>query len=358
MVTDGQKGLSTMLLTPWDGAVQMQTRSEDAEKLGFPGFRWYPAKGSWGHDRQGRLAFFAQGGHVTACKIYRELAKEQGLIRTFTEKAKVKPDVRKLFGAVNWWGGSPSFAREAKAAGMTHGLLNGRPNPKDMAEIAGQGWLVGEYDNYEDINDSPTIARAKAPVETHAVVKADGEFMTAWITRDKDMKPIHTYMKQCTGMMTKSARVVIPKVLEVYPYNTRFLDVTTATGLKECYSALHGCDRKQDQANREQLCAYVGDELGLVAGGEHGRYYDVPYLDYHEGMMGGGTYTWPAGYLRDVESRAYYGEGYQDMEHRKPSIRNAKRLLDWEPSIALEASVEETLDYFLREAIRSGDFDT
>ena len=61
--------------------------------------------------------------------------------------------------------------------------------------------------------------------------------------------------------------------------------------------------------------------------------------------------------LRDVESRTYYGEGYQDMEHRKPSIRNAKRLLDWEPSIALEASVEETLDYFLREAIRSGDFD-
>jgi len=58
-----------------------------------------------------------------------------------------------------------------------------------------------------------------------------------------------------------------------------------------------------------------------------------------------------------VESRTYYGEGYQDMEHRKPSIRNAKRLLNWEPSIALEASVEETLDYFLREAIRSGDFD-
>ena len=61
--------------------------------------------------------------------------------------------------------------------------------------------------------------------------------------------------------------------------------------------------------------------------------------------------------LREVESRAYYGEGYQDMEHRKPSIRNAKRLLNWEPSIPLEASVEETLDYFLREAIQSGDFD-
>ncbi len=294
LVTDGQKGLSTTLLTPWDGAVQMQTRNNDPDRLGFPGFRWYPAKGHWARTRKGRLSFFAKGGHVTACKIYRELAQEQGLVRTFNEKARKKPDVRKLFGAVNWWGGSPSFAAEAKSAGMTHGLLNGRPNPESMARVVAQGWLMSEYDNYEDINDSEVIARAKAPVKTHAVVKADGEFMTAWVTRDKDMKPVHTYMKQCTGVMTKCARIVIPKVLATYPYNTRFLDVTTATSLKECYSPLHSCDRKQDQANREALCKYVGDELGLVAGGEHGRYYDVRFLDYQEGMMGGGYYSWPA----------------------------------------------------------------
>ena len=310
LVTDGQKGLSATLLTPWDGSLHMQTRSEDSDKLAFPGFRWYPAKGVWARARKGRLSFFAKGGHVTACKIYRELAQEQGLVRTFAEKAKKKPNVRKLFGAVNWWGGSPAFAREAKAAGMTHGLLNGRPSPEDMAEVIAQGWLVGEYDNYEDINDSEVIDRAKAPVETHAVVKADGEFMTAWVTRDKDMNPVHTYMKQCTGVMTKCARIVIPKVLAIYPYNTRFLDVTTATGLKECYSPLHPCDRKQDQANRESLCEYVGDELGLVAGGEHGKYYDVRFLDYHEGMMGGGCYSWPAGYLRDIESREEISERY------------------------------------------------
>jgi hypothetical protein len=311
LVTDGKKGSLNILLTPWDGAIQMQTRTDDAGKLGFPGFRWHPSKGIWGETRKGRLVFFDQGGHVTACRIYRELAETQGLVRTFTEKAKAKPNVRKLFGAVNWWGGhGVSFVREAKAAGMTHGLLNGRPNPKDMAEIVEMGWLAGEYDNYEDINDSPTIDRAKAPVKDHAVVKADGEFMTAWITRDKDMNPIHTYMKQCTAMMTLAARVVIPKVLAVYPYNTRFLDVTTATGLKECYSEAHGVTRKQDQACREQLCAYVGDELGLVAGGEHGRYYDVRFLDYHEGMMGGGAYSWPAGYLRDVKTREEVSDHY------------------------------------------------
>lgn len=310
VVTNGQQGLSTTLLTPWDGSVQMQTRSAEPEKLGFPGFRWYPAKGAWARARQGRLSFFAHGGYVTACKLYREMAQEQGLVHTFIDKARQKPNVRKLFGAVNWWGGSPAFALEAKAAGMTHGLLNGRPSPDSMAQVVAQGWLMSEYDNYEDINDSEVIDRAKAPVKTHAVVKADGEFMTAWVTRDKDMNPVHTYMKQCTGVMTDCARIVIPKVLATYPYNARFLDVTTATGLKECYSPLHPCDRKQDQANREALCAYVGDELGLVAGGEHGRYYDVRFLDYHEGMMGGGCYSWPAGYLRDIESREALDERY------------------------------------------------
>jgi len=322
LVTDGQQGLSTTLLTPWDGSVQMQTRGGDPDKLGFPGFRWYPAKGVWTRARKGRLSFFASGGCVTGCKIYREMAQEQGLVRTFTEKAQKKPDVRKLFGAVNWWGGSPAFALEAKAAGMTHGLLNGRSSPESMAEVVAQGWLMSEYDNYEDINDSEVIDRAKSPVKTHAVVQADGEFMTAWVTRDKDMNPVHTYMKQCTGVMTDCARIVIPKVLATYPYNTRFLDVTTATGLKECYSPLHPCDRKQDQANRESLCAFVGDELGLVAGGEHGRYYDVRFLDYHEGMMGGGVYSWPAGYLRDIESREEIDERYLkygiDPAHRVP----------------------------------------
>lgn len=49
-----------------------------------------------------------------------------------------------------------------------------------------------------------------------------------------------------------------------------------------------------------------------------------------------------------VESGSYYGKGYQDVAHRKPSINNAKRCLDWEPSVAMRDTVEETLDFFLR----------
>jgi len=52
-----------------------------------------------------------------------------------------------------------------------------------------------------------------------------------------------------------------------------------------------------------------------------------------------------------IESSTYYGAGYQDVQHRKPSIRKAGRLLKWRPVAGLEQSVEQTLDFFLREAL-------
>ena len=53
--------------------------------------------------------------------------------------------------------------------------------------------------------------------------------------------------------------------------------------------------------------------------------------------------------LREVESGTFYGRGYQDVQHRKPNIGNARRLLGWEPTVPLEKSIEETLDFFLRQ---------
>ena len=52
--------------------------------------------------------------------------------------------------------------------------------------------------------------------------------------------------------------------------------------------------------------------------------------------------------FREVESSSYYGKGYQDVEHRKPSVRNAKRLLDWQPKVAMNYTIDSTLDFFLR----------
>ena len=62
-----------------------------------------------------------------------------------------------------------------------------------------------------------------------------------------------------------------------------------------------------------------------------------------------------AGY-KLVESGTFYGKGYQDVQHRKPSIRNAARYVGWKPVVKLEDSVAMTLDFFLRQAVESGEF--
>jgi UDP-4-amino-4-deoxy-L-arabinose formyltransferase/UDP-glucuronic acid dehydrogenase (UDP-4-keto-hexauronic acid decarboxylating) len=59
-----------------------------------------------------------------------------------------------------------------------------------------------------------------------------------------------------------------------------------------------------------------------------------------------------AGFVK-IESAAYYGEGYQDVQHRRPSIGNAKRYIDWQPVISIEQSVSGTLDFFLTAALES-----
>jgi UDP-4-amino-4-deoxy-L-arabinose formyltransferase/UDP-glucuronic acid dehydrogenase (UDP-4-keto-hexauronic acid decarboxylating) len=62
--------------------------------------------------------------------------------------------------------------------------------------------------------------------------------------------------------------------------------------------------------------------------------------------------------IRVIESHAYYGDGYEDVAHRVPSIRNAGKLLRWQPGIPLRTSVAQTLDYFLREHLDSHGIDS
>ena len=55
--------------------------------------------------------------------------------------------------------------------------------------------------------------------------------------------------------------------------------------------------------------------------------------------------------IRQIEARAFYGPGYQDVEHRRPSIHQARTLLDWEPKVPFDQSINETLDYFLKDVV-------
>ncbi|MGD9161190.1 MAG: bifunctional UDP-4-amino-4-deoxy-L-arabinose formyltransferase/UDP-glucuronic acid oxidase ArnA [Desulfobacteraceae bacterium] len=59
----------------------------------------------------------------------------------------------------------------------------------------------------------------------------------------------------------------------------------------------------------------------------------------------------PDGGIQLVEARTYYGSGYQDVQHRRPSIKKAREILGWTPGVSFEQSVSETLDFFLDDFI-------
>lgn len=51
--------------------------------------------------------------------------------------------------------------------------------------------------------------------------------------------------------------------------------------------------------------------------------------------------------LQEVKAAEYYGEGYQDVSKRTPSIRNAMKYLDWQPKIDLKTSIQKIVNYHL-----------
>jgi len=50
--------------------------------------------------------------------------------------------------------------------------------------------------------------------------------------------------------------------------------------------------------------------------------------------------------LIDVDAKQYYGEGYQDVLLRVPSIRRARESLGWEPQVNMETGLRKTLDFY------------
>jgi nucleoside-diphosphate-sugar epimerase len=53
--------------------------------------------------------------------------------------------------------------------------------------------------------------------------------------------------------------------------------------------------------------------------------------------------------IEEVNSQQYYGKGYQDILTRKPSIAKARKLLGWEPKVALDDALRLTFDAFLQD---------
>jgi nucleoside-diphosphate-sugar epimerase len=55
----------------------------------------------------------------------------------------------------------------------------------------------------------------------------------------------------------------------------------------------------------------------------------------------------------EVYSKDFYGEGYQDIDRRVPSIEKAKRLIGWVPKTDLDTALRLTLEYYLQTSPRA-----
>jgi len=55
----------------------------------------------------------------------------------------------------------------------------------------------------------------------------------------------------------------------------------------------------------------------------------------------------------EVFSKDFYGEGYQDIDRRVPSIEKAKKLIGWEPKVDLDTALRKTLEYYLQSNLKT-----
>ncbi|MBR4900375.1 MAG: hypothetical protein IKZ46_05490 [Victivallales bacterium] len=305
------EGYGILADTPDDAVVSMKATPLGAKSTTcIPQVAWMPTLKHFGKTpRVYRFVFVDKGGYVTVAKAFRAWAQKNGYLVTLRKKAWHNPNVNKLMGAADVWDGNNlEFCKLAKSYGIDKLLINGQFNANDMKQAASMGYLLGKYDVYTDIyNNKETITAASAPLPGHAVQKADGTIMKAWTTFDGS----RTSWKRCTSLIPAAAQICMPPDLAQYPYEARFLDVTTSEGLYECYNPDHPMTRSDKRRYSEETAHYMANwqtgYLNLVTGGEHGKWWCAKDMHYVEGMQSGGhaNYSWPAGHLKRPESKTH-----------------------------------------------------
>jgi len=311
-LTQGGDGLLAVAETQNDAMARFYKSADD--KTSTWSFVWQPSRQSWGYERKLRLSYVPQGGYVGIAKAYRAYARSQGLLATLKEKARVNPNVDKLIGAVDlwWWKNAEAwsedpqaetYGKQMKDAGIERVLWSHEQAGPSVDALNALGFLTGRYDIYQDVYspDTPLGWVNKEGWPECLDLLPNGDWMKGWVTNAGGVS--YTGGVLCSSCILDMAKRHIPEDLKSHAYGARFLDTTTASPLRECYSPQHPLSRTQDRENKMALLDYVSKAQTLVTGSETGMDMAVPHLDYFEGMMSLGPYRLSdAGYnLTQVE---------------------------------------------------------
>jgi hypothetical protein len=298
-VCDGEAGLMTLVETPDDAAVRVSRI--DGRLCAAP--QWDPQRGAFGPPRRLRYVFIDRGGYVAMCKRYRDYAKQTGLLKTLAEKRKANPNVDLLVGAANVWcwdKDAAAICRELQAAGIGRILWSAAAKPDVLKQLNDMKVLSSRYDIYQDTMNPanfPKLRGIHADWTTDAwpkdlMLRADGDWERGWRVTGKDdqMYPCGVL---CDRQAVEYARRRIPAELKTHPYACRFIDTTTASPWRECYSPDHPMTRSESRQWKMKLLDYISGECRLVCGSETGHDAAVPFVHYFEGMLSLGPYRVP-----------------------------------------------------------------
>ena len=314
-VEDCQNGSGwvAILMTPNDA--RMQTFLTEG-RMDAVASNWVAQHGTFGYARRVKFVFLDKGGYVAMAKRYRAEARKEGLVKTFREKAKTRPNVDRLLGAANVWyyGGKADpiqMAEELRAAGLTRFLWSSGGSSATVTAIAQMpDVLVGRYDVYRDVYHpeqlkaigrsipSPTneicLNTSAWPTDIMWNSANSNDWRKAWGVRDKKGNKVYCGA-QCDLCAVARERRNVANELKEKPFSARFIDVTTAVGWEECWNPAHPMTRTQSRAAKCDLLRILGDEFGLVVGSEQGIGGAVPVCDYFEGMLSPGYARMPHG---------------------------------------------------------------
>jgi len=297
--TDGNSGVMAILETPDDASISIDRRE------GLLGVCpvWEPQKGQYGYPRRVRYIFLDKGGHVAMCKRYRAYAKKSGLLVTLAEKRKRNPYVDKLIGAANiWnWDADPvEMGKELLRSGIDRILWSRGGNTAQIAALNGLGVLTSRYDIYQDVMDPAQYPKlqwihgdwTEKGWPKDLMIGPNGDWIKGWEVETKDGKMIPCGVL-CDRQAPRYAVDRIDKELKKIAYQARFIDTTTASPWRECYSPDHPLTRTESKKFKMDLLAVASRRFNLVTGCETGHDASVPFLHFFEGMMSLGPYRVP-----------------------------------------------------------------
>ena len=116
------------------------------------------------------------------------------------------------------------------------------------------------------------------------VLDRAGQWVHGWNVQGKDGE-WYPCGVVCDRQALAYAKRRIPAELKDANYTCRFIDTTTASSWRECYSPDHPMTRSESRQFRMDLLAFVSQDCGLVTGTETGHDAAVPFVHYFEGMM-------------------------------------------------------------------------